>query len=133
VTRRSVWAVIAGVLVGGGANLLASILLWICVPSAFGPTGRVDDTGVLALATAYGLLFGVCGFYVTARLAPRRPRVHVAILALLGLILGAAGSILLWKMAPPWYHWLNLAQIPPAAWLGLRWYEARLRRRTAQN
>ena len=120
-------------LVGGGSNLLASILLRICVPSAFGPTGRVDDTGVLAFATAYGFVFGVCGFYVAARLAPRRPRAHVAILALLGLILGAAGSILFWKMAPPWYHWWNLAQIPPAAWLGLRWYEARLRRRTVPN
>ena len=132
-TRRSVWAVFAGMLVGGGANLLASILLRICVPSVFGPTGRVEDTGVLALATAYGFVFGVCGFYVTARLAPRLPRAHVAILALLGLILGAAGSLLLWKMAPPWYHWVNLAQIPPAAWLGLRWYGARLRRRTARN
>jgi hypothetical protein len=91
------------------------------------PEGQyMDDTGLLALALGYRILFGAAGGYVTAWLAPRRKMLHAMILAAIGTILGTLGTIAMWEYAVPWYNTAVVVLSIPAVWLGARLYVRRL-------
>jgi len=79
------------------------------------------DTGLNLLALFYRLLYTVAGGYITARLAPRSPMRHVAMVGILGFIAGTAGAITAISMAnlgPNWYPIALAVTAFPCVFLG---------------
>jgi hypothetical protein len=70
----------------------------------FPPWGQpMYDTGLLLLALAYRIVYGVVGGYVAAWLAPRSPMRHALALGVVGLGLSTAGAIGMRDLGPSWY------------------------------
>ena len=119
-TLQSIGAVLAGA--------VASIVVTLATDAAlhkagvFPPVGQPASDGPLALATAYRTIYGVAGAYLTARLAPSRPMLHVMILGGLGFIASLAGAVATWnKMeiyGPHWYPVALVVLALPQSWLG---------------
>jgi hypothetical protein len=80
---------------------------------------RMSD-GMFALATAYRIVYGVVGSYVTARLAPDRPMGHALVGGLIGLALATLGAVVTWNkdFGPHWYPVSLIITALPTAWLG---------------
>jgi hypothetical protein len=117
---QSIGAVIAGAAI--------SILLEVGTDAAMRAMGIFPKAegsmsdALFALATAYRTIFGVLGAYITARLAPSRPMMHVLILGALGTVAAAAGAIAMWnkmpEIGPRWYALVLIVLGLPSAWLG---------------
>ena len=117
-TLRSVGAVFAG--------LLTIVVLSSAADAALHATGvyppfpeRMAD-GLFALATAYRIVFGVAGCWLTARLAPARPMQHALVLGGIGTVLSVAGAAAMWAYGPAWYGLAIIAISIPCAWAGAR-------------
>lgn len=130
-TRKSIWAVLAGILVGVVPTLTTDAVLHKI--GVFPPWGQ-SMTGyesALLLATAYRTVFGVLGAYVTARLAPDRPMRHALWLGAIGLAVSIFGAAVTWNGGPAFGpHWYPLALIVlamPQSWLGGKLREKQLR------
>ncbi len=119
-TWRSIGAVVAGAVAGILVTLATDAVLHKA--GVLPPSGQPASDGPLALATAYRTVYGVAGAYLTARLAPSRPMLHVTILGVLGLIASLAGAVATWnKMEIYGPHWYPLALVVlalPQSWLG---------------
>jgi hypothetical protein len=76
----------------------------------------------LLLATAYRIVYGIAGSYVTARLAPDRPMQHALLGGFIGLALSIVGAAVTWNGGPAFGpHWYPLALVVtalPTAWAG---------------
>ena len=74
------------------------------------------------LATAYRIVYGVAGSYITARLAPDRPMMHALVLGIVGVALSIAGAVVAWgkgpEFGPTWYPLALIAIALPCAWAG---------------
>jgi len=116
---RSTGAVLAGlvavfVLSLGTDQVLHSL-------PVYPPWGQpLYDTGLLLLALAYRIVYGIVGGYVVARLAPRNPMRHALVMGIVGLVLSTAGVIAATRMdlGPMWYPVVLLLTALPCAWLG---------------
>jgi hypothetical protein len=90
----------------------------------FPPWGAsmVGYDAALLLATAYRIVFGTAGSYVTARLAPDRPMQHALLGGIIGLALSILGAAATWNRGPAFGpHWYPLALVVtvlPTAWAG---------------
>jgi hypothetical protein len=109
---RSVGAVAAGYLIFGASGLLL-----------FQLSGRdPHQAAPLTFKTAtiiWGCVFALVAGWLTARIAPKRPATHAAILA--GLIaIGAFGSLIASPSGEKWSQISALAIMAPCAWLGGR-------------
>lgn len=82
-------------------------------------SGRMSGR-LFLLAFGYRFLFDVAGSYLTARLAPDRPRRHALALGAIGLVLSIAGAVAFWDAGPAWYPLGLAASALPCAWLGAR-------------
>lgn len=117
-TARSIGAVLAG--------LAAIVLLSTAADAVLHATGvyppfpeRMAD-GLFALATAYRIVFGIAGCWLTARLAPHAPLRHALVLGAIGTALSAAGAAAMWAYGPAWYSLAIIAISFPCAWAGAR-------------
>jgi hypothetical protein len=117
-TLRSAGAVFAG--------LLAIVILSTAADAVLHATGvfppfpeRMAD-GLFALATAYRIVFGVAGCWLTARLAPDHPLRHALALGAVGTVLSIAGAAAMWAYGPAWYSLAIIAISFPCAWAGAR-------------
>jgi hypothetical protein len=112
--------VVAGIVVGVVLTLITDLVLHAV--GVFPPWGQPVSDGPLVLATAYRIVFGVVGSYVTARLAPDRPMLHAMIGGVLGFVVSIAGAVATWNRGPAFGpHWYPVALIVialPCAWLG---------------
>jgi len=116
---RSTGAVLAGlvavfVLSLGTDQVLHSL-------QVYPPWGQpLYDTGLLLLALAYRIVYGIVGGYVVATLAPRNPMRHALVMGIVGLVLSTAGVIAATRMdlGPMWYPVVLLLTALPCAWLG---------------
>jgi hypothetical protein len=131
---RSVLAVVLGFLTTGALSFVVDDVLHRV--GVFPPWGEsYFGFWPYAAAVMYRSVFATLGFAITARLAPRRPLLHVGILAgtaatagLLGVVAAATA-----KMGPVWYPVALLATIPPCAWLGGALLGGRRQGATAQR
>ncbi|WP_246136995.1 MULTISPECIES: hypothetical protein [Myxococcus] len=125
---RSVGAVLAGLLVNALLSTGTDAVLH--ATGIYPPVGQPMSDALFGLATAYRVVFGILGFYVTARLAPDRPMRHVLWLGVVGLALSTLGAVATWgkgpEFGPTWYPLLLIATVMPCAWVGGRLGEARL-------
>jgi urease accessory protein UreF len=108
------------------AGLLAIVVLSTAADAVLHATGvyppfpeRMADGG-FALATAYRIVFGVAGSWLTARLAPSRPLAHALALGAVGTVLSVAGAAAMWAYGPAWYSLAIIAISFPCAWAGAR-------------
>jgi hypothetical protein len=115
---RSIGAIAVGFIFIVVLSLGADAVLRLAMPGSFDTAGRVTQTSILFLMLAYVGAFSISGCYLTARLAPGRPRKHALILGGLGLLFSIPGTVFGWSLAPPWYHITSLVMIMPYAWLG---------------
>jgi hypothetical protein len=120
---RSIWAVVAGVLVIIVVTTLVDVVLHAA--GVYPPWNQPIGDRLAALATAYRIVISIGGAWLTARLAPDKPMQHALILGGVGVVLGLIGVITTWNrgMGPHWYPIALVVLAIPQCWLGGRLYE----------
>jgi hypothetical protein len=123
--RKSIWAVVAGILFIVIVTTLVDIVLH--VTGVFPPMAQPIDNRLALLATAYRVVISIAGAWLTARLAPARPMTHAMALGYVGVVLGLVGVIATWNLAlaPRWYPIALAVLAIPQCWVGGRIYESR--------
>ena len=96
-TRKSFWAIAAGVLVIVLVTTVVDIVLH--ATNVYPPMEQPIGNRLALLATSYRIIIGVAGAWLTARLAPDKPIKHAMILGYVGTILGLIGVITTWNLA----------------------------------
>lgn len=119
----SVGALLAGTLVAVvPAVATDSVLSVIGLFPKLGEERLADH--LLALATAYRLVFSVMGSYVAAWLAPDHPMRHALVLGIVGTVVSVTGAAATWDAGPAfepkWYPLALVAIALPSAWGGGR-------------
>ena len=131
---KSIGAVLAGILVVVIFSLGTDILMH--ATGIFPPWFQPMSTALWLLATAYRIVYGIAGGYITARLAPDRPMRHAVILGVIGLVMsiaGAAGTINKGpEFGPTWYPLGLVATALPCAWLGGKLFVSKLQSRAQE-
>ena len=120
---RSIWAVVAGVLVIIVVTTLVDIVLH--VTGVLPPMDQPINNSLALLATSYRIVISIGGAWLTARLAPEKPMKHALILGCVGVVLGLVGVVATWNMelGPRWYPILLTVLAIPQCWAGGRIYE----------
>jgi hypothetical protein len=119
-TLRSIGAVLAGLLAVFILSLGTDVIMH--ATGIFPPWLQPMSDGLFALATAYRIVYGLAGGYITARLAPNRPILHALALGVVGLLLSSVGAAATWNagpdLGPRWYSLALVATAIPCAWIG---------------
>ncbi len=127
--KKSVWAVVAGVLVIVVVSTLVDIVLHVA--GVFPPMDQPMDDAQCLLATSYRIVISIAGAWLTARLAPHKPMKHALILGCVGMVLGLAGVVVTWNLGlgPRWYPIALVVLAIPQCWAGGKIYELQSGRR----
>ncbi len=122
---RSVWAVVAGILLIIVGTTLVDIVLHLA--GIYAPMGQPMTEAQALLATAYRLVIGIGGAWLTARLAPTNPMKHAMALGYIGSGLALVGLAATWKLdlSPKWYPIALVVLAIPQCWAGGRLFELR--------
>lgn len=122
-TRKSIWAVVAGVVVIIVVTTVVDILLHLA--GIFPPMNQPLDDRLSVLATSYRIVISVGGAWLTARLAPDKPMKHAIILGCVGVVLGLVGLVATWNLGlgPRWYPIALVVLAIPQCWVGGKVYE----------
>ena len=79
-------------------------------------------TSLWLLALGYRIVDSIAGCYLTARLAPDRPRAHALVLGATGVLFSTAGVVATWskgpEFGPKWYPIALVFIALPCAWIG---------------
>ncbi len=132
---RSIGAIFAGFVFVFIVSLGTDQLLHMT--GVFPPWGAsmVGYDAALLLATAYRIVFGIVGSYITARLAPDRPMQHALLGGFIGLALSIIGAAVTWNggpaFGPHWYPLALVVTVLPTAWAGGKLRLTQLRARPA--
>ena len=123
--RKSVWAMVAGVLFILIVTTLVDIALHAL--GVFPPMDQPLDDKLSLLATSYRIVISIGGAWLTARLAPANPMKHALILGLVGTVLGLVGVVATWNrdLGPRWYPIALAVLAIPQCWVGGKLYEMR--------
>src|SRR6266704_3380647 len=121
--KRSIWAVVAGVLFIIVVTTLVDVVLH--VTHVFPPMNQPINDALALLATSYRVVISVGGAWLTARLAPEQPMKHALILGVVGTVLGLIGVVATWNLGlgPRWYPIALAALAIPQCWIGGKIYE----------
>jgi len=117
---RSFFALLAGFVAVVVLSIGTDLALHFAgvLPALEGTMGN----SLFVLVTVYRLIYGVCGGYITARLAPYGPMGHALVGGVNGLILNILGAVITWNhvpsMGPHWYPVVLTLTAIPCAWLG---------------
>ena len=112
-TLKSIWAVVAGILV---------IVLLSIGTDAILESFIYGLNQMLIIPLIYRTIYAVIGGYITAKLAPQNPKKHVLILNCIGIFMGLLGVIFGWNLSA---HWYPIALVITSA-VGV-WYGGELR------
>jgi len=125
---RSVVAVLAGFVAVAVLSLGTDEVLHAL--QIYPPWGQAMADSLFLLATAYRIVYGVVGGYVTARLAPDRPMKHAVALGIVGLVVSTLGVVATIGKGPAfgplWYPIVIALTALPCAWLGGVLYRPRV-------
>ena len=127
--KKSIWAVVAGVLVIVVVSTIVDVVLHVA--GVYPPVEQPIDNVLSVLATSYRVVISIAGAWITARLAPDKPMKHAMILGYVGVVLGLLGVVVTWNkgLGPRWYPIALVVLAIPQCWVGGRIYEARSGRR----
>ena len=127
--KKSIWAVVAGVLVIVVVSTIVDVMLHVA--GVYPPVEQPIDNALSVLATSYRVMISIAGAWLTARLAPDKPMKHAMILGYVGVVLGLVGVVVTWNkgLGPRWYPIALVVLAIPQCWVGGRIYEARSGRR----
>jgi hypothetical protein len=134
---RSIGAILAGFIFVFIVSLGTDQLLHMT--GVFPPWGAsmVGYDAALLLATAYRIVFGIAGSYITARLAPNGPMQHALLGGFIGLALSILGAVATWNRGPAfgphWYPLVLVLTVLPTAWAGGKLRLMQLRARLAAS
>lgn len=122
--KRSVLAVVAGVVFIIVVTTIIDIVLH--QTGVYPPWEVPMDNKLALLATAYRIVIGVIGAWLTARLAPANPLRHALWLGYVGTVLGLVGVVATWGkgMGPEWYPIALAVLAIPQCWLGGKLFES---------
>jgi hypothetical protein len=125
--KKSIWAVVAGVLVIVVVTTLVDVVLHAI--GVFPPMDRPINDALALLATSYRIVISVGGAWLTARLAPDKPMKHAMILGIVGTVLGLVSVVATWNLGlgPRWYPIALAVLAIPQCWVGGRLYVMRSR------
>jgi hypothetical protein len=130
---RSIGAVFAGLIAVIVITTATDLVLH--ATGVFPQLGQPMSDSLFGVATAYRIIYGIAGGYITAWLAPDRPAFHALILGLIGLLLSIIGAVATWNagpaFGPKWYPLTLVVIAIPTAWLGGKLYE--MQRKESQN
>lgn len=115
---RSLLAIAISFVAIAALTLGTDFALRAAVPSLYEANGGTFSAPVLMLMLAYVGMYAVGGCYVCAALAPSHPRVHAAVLGVLGLGATVWASVQQWELRPAWYHVVSIALVLVYAGLG---------------
>lgn len=120
---KSIWAVVAGVLVIIVVTTLVDTVLHAI--GVYPPMGQPMNDSLALLATSYRIVIAIGGAWLTARLSPSAPMKHAMILGLVGTALGLVGVVATWNLGlgPRWYAIALAVLAIPQCWAGGRIYE----------
>ena len=120
---KSVWAVVAGVLVIVIGSTLVDIVLHAI--GVYPPMEQPLTDALALLATSYRIVISLGGAWLTARLAPQKPMKHAMILGYVGVALGLSGLAATCNLGlgPRWYPIALVVLAIPQCWLGGKIYE----------
>jgi hypothetical protein len=123
--KKSIWAVVAGVLFIVIVSTLVDIVLHLA--HVFPPMDQPINDSLALLATSYRIVISVGGAWLTARLAPDQPMKHALILGVVGTVLGLVGVVATWNrgLGPRWYPIALAVLAIPQCWAGGRLYVMR--------
>jgi hypothetical protein len=129
VNKRSIWAIVAGVIFIIVVTTLVDIALHLV--GVYPPLGQPMDHTLAVVAMSYRVVISIAGAYLTARLAPSQPMKHAMILGFIGTLLGIAGIAATWNkgLGPDWYPIALAVLAIPQCWAGGRLYEMLASRR----
>jgi hypothetical protein len=129
VNKRSIWAIVAGVIFIIVVTTLVDIALHVV--GVYPPLGQPMDDTLAVVATSYRVVISIAGAYLTARLAPDRPMKHAMVLGVVGTLLGIAGIAATWNkgLGPSWYPIALAVLAIPQCWAGGRLHEMLASRR----
>jgi hypothetical protein len=121
--KKSVWAVVAGVLFIVVVSTLVDIVLHAL--RVFPPMKEPINDSLALLATSYRVVISIAGAWLTARLAPDNPMKHAMILGVVGTFLGLVVVVATWNqgLGPRWYPILLAVLAIPQCWVGGKLYE----------
>lgn len=116
--KRSIWAVVVGVLATIVVTTLVDIVLHAI--GVFPPMDQPINDALALLATSYRIVISVGAAWLTARLAPTKPMRHAIILGIIGTVLGIVGVVATWNLGlgPRWYPIALAALAIPQCWAG---------------
>jgi hypothetical protein len=125
VNGKSIWAVVAGVLVIVIVTTLVDILLHVV--GVYPPMEQPLDDRLALMATLYRIIIAIGGAWLTAKLAPQKPMKHAIILGCVGTLLGLLGVVTTWNkgMGPHWYPIALMVLAIPQCWVGGKLYTMR--------
>ena len=117
---QSIWAIVAGFLFVVILSVVSDALFHKL--GVFPPLGEYNPDKPLLLATAYRVIFGIIGSYITARLAPHGPMRHALIGGCIGVVLASLGAAVTWNrnLGPHWYPVALIVFALPQSWLGAK-------------
>ncbi len=122
---QSIFAVVAGFIFVVILSLGTDEIFHLT--GTYPPWGQSMSDALFGLATAYRLIYGLAGSYITAWFAPYQPMKHALIGAAIGTVLSAAGAAGTWdkNLGPHWYPVVLIVTALPLAWLAGKLYETR--------
>jgi hypothetical protein len=120
---KSIWAVLAGVLVAVLVTTLVDIGLHAA--GVFPPLDKAIDDRLALLASSYRIVIGIGCAWLTARLAPKDPMKHAIILGSIGAAVALVGVVVTWHLdlGPRWYPVSLVILAIPQSWAGGRLFE----------
>ena len=124
--KRSIWAVVAGAVAAVAVTTLVDIVLHAV--GVYPPLKQPINDRLALLATAYRVVIGIGGAWLTARLAPANPVKHALVLGYLGVVFGLIGVVATWNLGlgPHWYPIALVLLAIPQSWVGATLYEMQL-------
>lgn len=114
---KSIGAVLAGLL---SATILSTITDMAMVFMGVFQPGPIFSTSIIILLLTYRTVYNAIGFYVTGRLAPFKPTLHMQVLLGIGITLGLLGTYLARDLGPLWYG-LGIVVLSVPAFFGAKY------------
>jgi hypothetical protein len=126
-SKRSIWAIVAGVVVTIVVTTLVDVALHVA--GVYGPPRQPLTDGLALLALSYRIVITVAAAWLTARLAPDRPLRHAIMLGYVGTVLGLIAAAATWNrgLGPHWYAIAIALLALPECWVGGKLYELQAR------